>query len=84
MQRHGLTEITETFAARPSEERGKYATLAHGAQFVEVQGEPDLGTVHVNGLTIPSPGIVLLGKVDSGADIFDVPGTVDVTVKLSN
>ena len=29
-------------------------------------------------------GIVLLGKVDSGADIFDVPGTVDVTVELIN
>jgi hypothetical protein len=37
-----------------------------------------------DGLTIPSPGIVLLGKVDSGADIFDVPGTVDVTVELIN
>jgi hypothetical protein len=34
-----------------------------------------------DGLTIPSPGIVLLGKVDSGAGIFDVPGTVDVTVE---
>jgi hypothetical protein len=28
MQRNGLTEITETFEVRPSEERGKYATLA--------------------------------------------------------
>jgi hypothetical protein len=37
-----------------------------------------------DGLTIPSPGIVLLGKVDSGADLFDVPGTVDVTVELIN
>jgi hypothetical protein len=37
-----------------------------------------------DGLTIPSPGIVLLGKVDSGADIFDVPGTVDVSVELIN
>ena len=34
-----------------------------------------------DGLTIPSPGIVLLGKVDSRADIFDVPGMVDVTVE---
>jgi hypothetical protein len=34
-----------------------------------------------DGLTVPSPGIVLLGKVDSSADIFDVPGTVDVTVE---
>jgi hypothetical protein len=35
-----------------------------------------------DGLTIPSPGIVLLGKVDSSLEIFDVPGTVDVTVEL--
>jgi len=31
MQRNGLTELTEMFEARPSEERGKYATLAYGA-----------------------------------------------------
>jgi hypothetical protein len=37
-----------------------------------------------DGLTIPSPGIVLLGKVESGAGIFDVPGTVDVAVELIN
>jgi hypothetical protein len=37
-----------------------------------------------DGLTIPSPGIVLLGKVDAGADIFDVPGTVEVIVELIN
>jgi hypothetical protein len=35
-----------------------------------------------DGLTIPSPGIVLLGKIDSGAEVFDVPGPVDVTVEL--
>jgi hypothetical protein len=27
-----------------------------------------------DGLTIPGPGIVLLGKVDSGVEIFDLPG----------
>lgn len=35
-----------------------------------------------DGLTIPSPGIVLLGKIDSGAEVFDVPGSVDVSVEL--
>jgi hypothetical protein len=34
------------------------------------------------GLTIPSPGIVLLGRLNSGAEIFDVPGPVEVTVEL--
>jgi xanthine dehydrogenase YagR molybdenum-binding subunit len=47
MGRSGLTEITETFESQPSKEREKYATLAHGAQFVEVKVDPDLGTIRV-------------------------------------
>ena len=35
-----------------------------------------------DGLTIPSPGIVLLGKIDAGAEVFDLPGPVNVTVEL--
>jgi len=35
-----------------------------------------------DGLTIPSPGIVVLGQFDSGAERFDVPGPVEVTVEL--
>jgi hypothetical protein len=35
-----------------------------------------------DGLTIPGPGIVRLGKIDSGIEIFDRPGTVEVTVEL--
>jgi hypothetical protein len=35
-----------------------------------------------DGLTIPSPGIVILGRLDSGGEIFDVPGPVEVTVEL--
>jgi hypothetical protein len=37
-----------------------------------------------DGLTIPSPGIVLLGRVDSGAELFDVPGPVEVTIERIN
>ena len=47
MRRHNMTEIVDTFESRPSPERQKYATLAHGAQFVEVKVDPDLGTVAV-------------------------------------
>ena len=47
MRRNDLAEITETFESKPSEERRKYATMAHGAQFVEVKVDPDLGTVRV-------------------------------------
>jgi hypothetical protein len=35
-----------------------------------------------DGPTIPSPGIVLLGRVNSGAEIFDIPGAVEVTAEL--
>jgi len=37
-----------------------------------------------DGLMIPSPGIVILGRLDSGTEIFDVPGPVEVTVELIN
>ena len=47
MRRNNLAEVTETFESRPSPERQKYATMAHGAQFVEVKVDPDLGTVRV-------------------------------------
>ena len=47
MKRNGLTEITETFESKPSTERNKYAMLAHGAQFIEVNVDPDVGTVRV-------------------------------------
>ncbi|CAN5693299.1 xanthine dehydrogenase family protein molybdopterin-binding subunit [soil metagenome] len=47
MRRTGTNEITETYDSTPSPERAKYASLAHGAQFVEVKVDPDLGTVKV-------------------------------------
>ena len=47
MRRTGTREITETYDSTPSPERAKYASLAHGAQFVEVKVDPDLGTVKV-------------------------------------
>jgi xanthine dehydrogenase YagR molybdenum-binding subunit len=47
MRRTGTHEITETYDSTPSPERAKYASLAHGAQFVEVKVDPDLGTVKV-------------------------------------
>jgi xanthine dehydrogenase YagR molybdenum-binding subunit len=47
MRRTGTKEIAETYDSTPSPERAKYASLAHGAQFVEVKVDPDLGTVKV-------------------------------------
>ncbi|WP_394681100.1 xanthine dehydrogenase family protein molybdopterin-binding subunit [uncultured Comamonas sp.] len=47
MRSTGTDEITEVYQSTPSPERDKYASLAHGAQFVEVKVDPDLGTVQV-------------------------------------
>jgi xanthine dehydrogenase YagR molybdenum-binding subunit len=47
MRRNNLGEIVETYESKPSPERQKYATLAHGAQFVEVKVDPDLGIIRV-------------------------------------
>jgi xanthine dehydrogenase YagR molybdenum-binding subunit len=48
MRRSGTEEITELYNSTPSPERAKYASLAHGAQFVEVKVDPDLGTIRVS------------------------------------
>jgi len=47
MRSTGTDGITEVYQSTPSPERDKYASLAHGAQFVEVKVDPDLGTVQV-------------------------------------
>ncbi|CAN7733728.1 xanthine dehydrogenase family protein molybdopterin-binding subunit [Variovorax sp. LjRoot84] len=48
MRRAGTNEITEVHNSMPSPERAKCASLAHGAQFVEVKVDPDLGTIRVS------------------------------------
>lgn len=44
---------------------------------------PDIAIFyHHDGQSIPAPGIVILGKIDSGADAFKkYDGTVDVTIE---
>ena len=34
-----------------------------------------------DGQKIPHPGIIVIGKLDSGADAFDVPGSIQVTIE---
>lgn len=48
MRRAGVGELTEVYDAKPSPGRDKYVSLAHGAQFVEVKVDPQLGTVKVS------------------------------------
>ena len=73
MRRNGLAEITETFESRPSEERKKYATLAHGAQFIEVKVDPDLGIVRVTrAIEVTATGKVINPKASHSQEIGGV------------
>jgi hypothetical protein len=36
-----------------------------------------------DGEPIPPPGIIPIGKIDAGAEVFDVPGSVKVTIELA-
>jgi xanthine dehydrogenase YagR molybdenum-binding subunit len=70
MRRNGLTEITETFTSRPSPERDKYASLAHGAQFIEVKVDLDLGTVRVTrAIEVSACGKIINPKASHSQEI---------------
>jgi xanthine dehydrogenase YagR molybdenum-binding subunit len=73
MRRNGLTEISETFESRPSKEREQYATLAHGAQFIEVKVDPDLGTIRVTrAIEVTACGKVINPKASHSQEIGGV------------
>jgi xanthine dehydrogenase YagR molybdenum-binding subunit len=73
MRRNGLNQITETFTSKPSEERRKYATMAHGAQFVEVKVDPDIGTVRVTrAIEVTACGKIINPKASHSQEIGGV------------
>jgi xanthine dehydrogenase YagR molybdenum-binding subunit len=73
MQRNNLPEVTETFESKPSEERRKYATMAHGAQFVEVKVDPDLGQVRVTrAIEVTACGKIINPKASHSQEIGGV------------
>ena len=47
MRSNNLSELVDLHQSRPSAERQKYATGAHGAQFVEVKIDPSTGVIKV-------------------------------------
>jgi xanthine dehydrogenase YagR molybdenum-binding subunit len=47
VKQSGEPTVTVNFSSRPSPERNKYATAAHGAQFIEVKIDPDTLMVKV-------------------------------------
>ena len=73
MKRNSLTEITETHESRPSPERQKYALLAHGAQFVEVKVDPDIGNVRVTrAIEVTACGKIINPKASHSQEIGGV------------
>jgi xanthine dehydrogenase YagR molybdenum-binding subunit len=73
MKRNNLNEIVETFESKPSQERRKYATMAHGAQFVEVKVDPDLGQVRVTrAIEVTACGKIINPKASHSQEIGGV------------
>jgi xanthine dehydrogenase YagR molybdenum-binding subunit len=73
MKRNDLTEIVETVTSEPSKEREKYASLAHGAQFVEVKIDPDLGTIRVTrAIEVTACGKIINPKASHSQEIGGV------------
>ena len=73
MRKNGLAEIVETFEAKPSPERQKYSTMAHGAQFIEVKVDPDLGTVRVTrAIEVTACGKIINPKASHSQEIGGV------------
>jgi hypothetical protein len=66
---------------------GREKTVAFQGRFRSARPEIPLTTratsaIGHDGLTIPPPGSVLLGKVDSSVQIFDIPGSVEAMVEV--
>src|SRR5215210_1918970 len=73
MRRNNMTEVTETFESKPSPERQKYATMAHGAQFVEVKVDPDIGQGRVTrAIEVTACGKIINRKASHSQEIGGV------------
>jgi xanthine dehydrogenase YagR molybdenum-binding subunit len=73
MRRNNLSELVDVHAAKPSPEREKYATGAHGAQFVEVKVDPDVGTVRVTrAIEVTASGKIMNPKTSHSQEIGGV------------
>ena len=73
MKRNRLTELTETYESKPSPERKNYALLAHGAQFIEVKVDPDVGTIRVTrAIEVTACGKIINPKASHSQEIGGV------------
>lgn len=75
LQKNNLTQIAETYNATPNTgERSKYAIASHGAQFVEVKVDEELGIIRVTRVVeITAAGKIINPK---GAKSQEIGGVV--------
>jgi hypothetical protein len=68
---------------RPISEEGKRSHTYEVGQVVYWSPGPDVAIFYRNdGEKIPNPGIIVIGKIDSGVAALDVAGSVKVTIEL--
>ncbi len=73
MRRNNLSELVDVHEAKPSPEREKYATGAHGAQFVEVKVDPATGVVQVTrAIEVTACGKIMNPKTSHSQEIGGV------------
>ena len=63
-------------------EGGKRTRTYEVGQVIYWSPGPDVAIFYRHdGPSIPSPGIIVIGKIDSGVETLDVPGPVKVTIE---
>src|SRR6267142_6042861 len=68
---------------RAISEGGKRTRTYEVGDLVYWSPGPDVAMFYRHdGQSIPSPGIIVLGKIESGMDVLNVPGSVKVTIDL--
>jgi len=67
---------------RPISEGGKRTRTYEVGQVIYWSPGPDVAVFYRHdGQSIPSPGIIVIGKIDSGVETLDVPGSVKMTIE---
>jgi hypothetical protein len=68
---------------RPISEEGKRTHTYEVGQVIYWSPARDVAIYYRNdGEKIPNPGIIVIGKIESGVAALDVPGSVKVTIEL--
>jgi hypothetical protein len=63
--------------------KGKRTHTYEVGQLIYWSPGPDLAIYYRHdGQEIPDPGIIVIGKIDSGVEALDLPGSVKVTIEL--